>query len=68
MYVFVVFQYVKQTTRRLRDCLYDDSYDIEKDPSTNVTQHFNNCHAGGTSAVTQIVKRVRISKRGGDVF
>lgn len=51
-------QYVGRMTRRLQDLLHDHVYDIQKNNSTNVANHFSGVH-GGNLAVLQGIERVR---------
>lgn len=62
-------QYVGQTTHRLQDCFYEHLSDIRLGKSTNVARHFNNHHDGDASLVhVQVVERVKLSSRGGELF
>lgn len=59
-------QYVGRTTRRLRDQLYINLYDISKDHSTNLERQWNLCHGKDVSSLCiQGVEKIVLSKRGG---
>lgn len=61
--------YVGRMTRRLRDCLHDHLYDIEKNHSTNVARHWVQHHKKNVpSHVIQGMEKITMPTRGGDKF